>query len=56
VPLGLCAVIESIRPLVATDIWLAIVLGHFTRCVLTVLRFRQGRWRQIKVEIEGAHA
>ncbi len=38
------------------DIWLAIVLGHFTRCVLTVLRFRQGRWRQIKVEIEGAHA
>jgi len=34
----------------------AIVLGHFTRCVLTVLRFRQGRWRQIKVEIEGARA
>jgi putative MATE family efflux protein len=56
VPLGLCAIVESIRPLVATDIWLAIVLGHLTRCVLTVLRFRQGRWRQIKVEIEGAHA
>jgi putative MATE family efflux protein len=56
VPLGLCAAIESTRPLVASDIWLAIVLGHFTRCVLTVLRFRQGRWRQIKVEIEGAHA
>ena len=45
VPLGLCAVIEATRPLVASDIWLAIVLGHFTRCVLTVLRFRQGRWR-----------
>jgi putative MATE family efflux protein len=56
VPLGLCAVIEATRPLVASDIWLAIVLGHFTRCVLTVLRFRQGRWRQIKVEIESAHA
>ena len=56
VPLGMCAAIESTRPLVASDIWLAIVLGHFTRCVLTVLRFRQGRWRQIKVEIEGAHA
>jgi Na+-driven multidrug efflux pump len=56
VPLGLCAVIEATRPLVASDIWLAIVLGHFTRCVLTVLRFRQGRWRQIKVEIEGARA
>ena len=56
VPLGLCAILESTRPLVASDIWLAIVLGHFTRCVLTVLRFRQGRWRQIKVEIEGARA
>ncbi len=56
VPLGLCAAIEATRPLTAPDIWLAIVLGHFTRCVLTVLRFRQGRWRHIKVEIEGAHA
>jgi putative MATE family efflux protein len=56
VPLGLCAILESTRPLTASDIWLAIVLGHLTRCVLTVLRFRQGRWRQIKVEIEGAHA
>jgi putative MATE family efflux protein len=56
VPLGLCATIEAIRPLVASDIWLAIVLGHVTRCVLTVMRFRQGRWRHIKVEIEGAHA
>jgi putative MATE family efflux protein len=56
VPLGLCAAIEATRPLTAPDIWLAIVLGHLTRCVLTVLRFRQGRWRQIKVEIEGAHA
>ena len=56
VPIGMCMAIQSSRPLVASDIWLAIVLGHFTRCVLTVLRFRQGRWRQIKVEIEGAHA
>jgi putative MATE family efflux protein len=56
VPLGLCAVIEAARPLAASDIWLAIVLGHLTRCVLTVFRFRQGRWRHIKVEIEGARA
>jgi Na+-driven multidrug efflux pump len=56
VPLGLCAVIEATRPLAASDIWLAIVLGHLTRCVLTVFRFRQGRWRHIKVEIEGARA
>ncbi len=56
VPIGMCMFIQSTRPLVASDIWVAIVLGHFTRCVLTVLRFRQGRWRQIKVEIEGARA
>lgn len=56
VPIGMCLAIQASRPLVASDIWQAIVLGHFTRCVLTVLRFRQGRWRHIKVEIEGARA
>ena len=25
------------------------LVGHFTRCVLTVARFQQGRWRQIAV-------
>jgi putative MATE family efflux protein len=49
VPIGLCTIIQATRPLQAGDIWLAIVLGHFTRCVLTVLRFRQGKWRSIVV-------
>jgi putative MATE family efflux protein len=49
VPIGMCTVIQSMRPLQPGDIWLAIVLGHFTRCVLTVLRFRQGKWRAISV-------
>jgi Na+-driven multidrug efflux pump len=49
VPLGMCAFIQAMRPLQPGDIWLAIVLGHFTRCVLTVLRFRQGKWRSIRV-------
>jgi Na+-driven multidrug efflux pump len=49
VPLGMCTVIQLLRPLQPGDIWLAIVLGHFTRCVLTVLRFRQGKWRSIRV-------
>jgi Na+-driven multidrug efflux pump len=49
VPIGMCSVIQSMRPLHPSDIWLAIVLGHFTRCVLTVGRFRQGKWRSIKV-------
>jgi putative MATE family efflux protein len=56
IPIGLCAIIQSIRPLHSTDIWLAIVLGHLTRCVLSVLRFRQGKWRHIKVEVQGARA
>jgi putative MATE family efflux protein len=56
VPIGLITIIQLARPLEASDIWMAIVLGHFTRCVLSVLRFRQGKWRQIKVEIEGARA
>jgi putative MATE family efflux protein len=49
VPIGMCTVIQSMRQLQPDDIWLAIVLGHFTRCVLTVFRFRQGKWRTINV-------
>jgi len=49
VPLGTCAVISTMRPLDPHDIWRAIVLGHITRCALSVLRFRQGRWREIRV-------
>jgi Na+-driven multidrug efflux pump len=52
VPVGLCAVLQAMRGLHAGDIWLAIVLGHFTRAVLSVARFRQGRWRHIAVDIE----
>jgi putative MATE family efflux protein len=54
VPIGMCLAIQAMRPLVASDIWLAIVLGHFTRATLSVLRFRQGRWRDIKVEVGAA--
>jgi putative MATE family efflux protein len=49
VPIGMCTVIQATRQLRAEDIWLAIVLGHFTRCVLTVARFKQGKWRSIIV-------
>jgi putative MATE family efflux protein len=54
VPLGLCAAFQATRGLQATDIWLAIVAGHFTRASLSVLRFRQGKWRNIAVDIEPA--
>lgn len=52
VPLGLCAILDATRGLEAADIWLAIVLGHATRCALSVLRFRQGKWRAIRVDVE----
>ena len=50
VPIGLCTFIQSMRPLHPGDIWLAIVLGHVTRCLLTVWRFKQGKWRSIAIK------
>ena len=49
VPLGLCFALQATGTLTTTGIWLAILLGHMTRCTLSVLRFRQGRWRDIQV-------
>jgi putative MATE family efflux protein len=54
VPLGLCSIFQASRGLQPTDIWLAIVVGHFTRASLSVMRFRQGKWRNIAVDIEPA--
>jgi putative MATE family efflux protein len=50
VPLGTCVVIKETGTLDPIDIWLAILAGHTTRCVLSVVRFRQGKWRTISVE------
>lgn len=55
IPLGLCAAFQSTaRGLQASDVWMAIVIGHFTRAVLSVVRFRQQKWRTIDVDIEPA--
>jgi len=54
VPLGICFVIQQTGKLDPIDIWLAILAGHATRCILSVLRFNQGRWRAIKVQIDRA--
>ncbi|MGH7521822.1 MAG: MATE family efflux transporter [Gemmatimonadales bacterium] len=51
VPLGICFVVQQTGNLDAIDIWLAILAGHVTRCVLSVLRFNQGKWRHIRVSI-----
>ena len=54
VPLGICFVIQRTSRLDPIDIWIAILAGHATRCALSVLRFNQGRWRTIAVDIGGA--
>jgi putative MATE family efflux protein len=51
VPLGICFVIQRTGTLQPLQIWLAILAGHATRCGLSVLRFNQGRWRGITVDI-----
>jgi len=53
VPLGICFVIQRTGQLDPIDIWIAILIGHMTRCALSVLRFRQGKWRSIRVDISG---
>ena len=51
VPLGICFVIKQTSKLDPIDIWVAILCGHATRCALSVIRFKQGRWRTISVDI-----
>ena len=54
VPLGICFAIQRTSHLDPLDIWIAILVGHITRCILSVLRFNQGKWRNIRVDIHGA--
>ena len=54
IPIGLCTIFEATGTLEPAEIWMSIVLGHFTRAALSVARFRQGRWRNIAVDIEPA--
>ena len=51
VPLGICFVIQRTSTLDPIDIWIAILVGHATRCALSVIRFKQGKWRSIAVDI-----
>jgi Na+-driven multidrug efflux pump len=51
VPLGICFVIQQTGTLQAMHIWIAILIGHATRCALSMIRFNQGKWRAIDVDI-----
>jgi len=52
VPIGICAALQAAGNLPPMGIWFAILAGHATRCGLSVLRFRQEKWRDIRVEAE----
>jgi Na+-driven multidrug efflux pump len=51
VPLSICFVLQQLGTLDPIDIWIAILVGHATRCLLSVMRFNQGKWRKIAVDI-----
>ena len=51
VPLGICFTIQRFGALDPMDIWIAILVGHATRCALSVIRFNQGKWRGIVVDL-----
>ena len=55
-PLSICFVIQRTGTLQPINIWIAILIGHATRFALSVLRFNQGRWRTISVDIGAASA
>jgi putative MATE family efflux protein len=52
VPLGLCTIFQATLGLRPGYIWMAILAGHISRCGLSVARFRQQKWRDIKVDLE----
>lgn len=56
IPLGICFGIRTFSTLDPADIWMAIVLGHFTRATLSIIVFRRGKWRDIEVDIGRAAA
>ena len=56
IPLGICFLIRQFGTLEPMDIWLAIFAGHVVRCLLSVARFLQGKWRTITVDIEQTQA
>ena len=55
-PLGICFFFWQFGRLEPIDVWLAILAGHMTRCALSVIRFNQGKWRGINVDIEQTQA
>jgi putative MATE family efflux protein len=56
IPLGICFAVREFSTLRPWHIWTAILCGHIARCVLSMIRFRQGKWRSIRVDISTTEA
>jgi len=56
VPIGLCTVLGATTGLTPEWVWTAILIGHMTRCGLSVARFRQQKWRSIEVDLTPSKA
>jgi putative MATE family efflux protein len=52
-PIGFLTFMQSTQQLQTWHIWSAILMGHATRCVLSVWRFEQGKWRRIELGLQG---
>ncbi len=50
-PIGFLYAVEALSTLQPHHIWLAIVMGHALRCVLSAWWFEKGRWRSIEVGV-----
>jgi putative MATE family efflux protein len=51
VPIGICTTVSATTGLTAEWVWTAILVGHMSRCGLSVARFRQQKWRGIEVDL-----
>jgi putative MATE family efflux protein len=49
-PLAICSVVTLFWKLEAIHIWIAILAGHISRCLLGIWRFNQGKWRSIEID------
>lgn len=49
-PIGLLLLLQRTVTLAPHHIWMAIVIGHFTRASLSIWRFRRGEWRDIRID------
>jgi putative MATE family efflux protein len=51
-PVGICLIIQQTGVLRPIHIWVAVLVGHFSRFLLSFIRFNQQRWRSIEVDID----